>query len=275
MIYVDYVNGLHGRFICYCINALDPDVRNQDVNVFTDLGTIKNIFFRPLAESDHYSAHRVKIPGDNIVSVTAKLEDELLVNLLFWHRVNEYGFDLKNFHINFYDKVKNTFMEDLASHFDQYDINARETNTVPKLYLRELFKNGSQRPILRSFKQKHDSAYELYFRFLYNWESFIKELYKIKEHFRIAFPVDEKWYQTLWTKYMSYVYPILDEVKETEHILDCIDRRVSVNIDLNIIQEAWIDNTIEQKYVKLPWVDEYYTNTEEIIRKIDEIQVRH
>lgn len=275
MIYIDYANGLHGRFVCYCVNALHPGVRAQEIDVFTELGTIKNTFFRPLAESDHYSAHGVKIPGDNVISVTAKPQDELLVNLLFWHRVNEYGFDLRNFHIDFYSKVKDTFMEDLASHFDQYDINARETNTVPRLYLRELFKNGSQRPILRSFKQTHESAYELYFKSLYKWDSFIGEIYKIKQQFQIPFEVPEKWYLDTWTRYMSFVYPILEEVEQTEYILDCIDRRISADIDLNIIQEAWIDNTIEQKYVKLPWVDEYYKNTSEIIRKIDEIQIRH
>lgn len=267
MIYIDYVNGLHGRFLCYAINALDPEIRNQRINVFTDLGTIKYNYPTPLAQADHYSAHHQQIPEDQVISIVGSNDDELLINLLYWHRINEYGFDLKNFNVDFYNKIKGTYLEDMMiDYFVNQGIDP--TNNIPKKIFREYFK-FDKKPLVRLTQQNPNAKYQLLFRKFYCFDLFINVLKEIKTAFEIPYTINETWYKQLWSKYIRYVYPILEEEARVEYILDRISKKENVPIDLNLVQEAWLDIQIEKLYnVKLELVEDYYTHTKQIIDQL-------
>lgn len=269
MIYIDYVNGLHGRFLCYAINTLDIEIRRQNINVFTNIGTIKYNFPMPLAQADHYSAHGQYIPPEQTVSITGSETDELLINLLYWHRINEYGFDLTNFNINFYDKVRGTYLEGMMiDYFVNHGVDPRIHNTVPKHIFREYFK-FDKKPIVRLLQQNPKAKTQISFRNFYYFESFIDAIKEIKTTFKISHPVNEKWYKRLWEKYIYYVYPILEEEARAEYVLDRISNKENVPINLNLVQEAWLDMQIEKLYnVKLKPVEQYYTHTQEIIDQL-------
>ena len=270
MIYVDYVNGLHGRFLCYCINALDPEVRAYctGVNILSDIGTINYLYPTPLAQANHYSAHGENIPSEQTVSIVASIDDMLLVDLLYWHRINEYGFDLKNFNINFYDKVRGTYLEEMIDYFVTYGVDPRKTNTVPKQLLRQ-YLNNDKTPLTRLLKQDPTARYQIPFRRLYEFSTFINTISEIKDIFKIPYTIDLSWYMNFWSSYIAYVLPIIKEEADVHDLIHKIKAKENVSVDLNLVQEAWLDQSIEKLYnIKLKSVEQYYTNTQEIIDQL-------
>ena len=269
MIYIDYVNGLHGRFLCYVINCLDPEVRKQNLNVFTDIGTIRWIYPTPLAQADHYSAHGQYIPPEQALSILGDQKtDELLINLLYWHRINEYGFDLKNFNENFYQKICGTYLEGMSNFFILNGVDPKVVNDVPKQLLRKFFWYDNT-PMLRLAQQNVNTKYSVLFRKFYDFANFIDVLNDIKSTFNITYSIDIEWCKAFWGKYMTYIIPILNEEKEAKRVLECIVNSEKTDINLNIVQEAWITNSVEKLYsINLLAVEDYYQNTSQIIKQL-------
>lgn len=265
MIYIDYVNGMHGRFLHYCLNALNPNFYKQDERIFSHIGTINNIFEPLVADSNHYSAHNQITPNDSTVTITGLPEDELLVELLYWHRVNEYNFDLYNLNENFYNKIAGTYLEGIIEYFKNYGCNPVTNKNIPKNLLRQYFKED-RKASNRVKLLNPNSACKIYFRRLYSYESFIKVLLEIKDTFNLPYSIDALWYRRFWEKYITYVRPILAEEQEVYFILEDIKNKMSRPIRLNLLQESWLEFFIEKQYnCSIHPTNDTYQNTKEII----------
>jgi hypothetical protein len=266
------MSGLHGQFLCYSINALDPVCRID--TPFNKFGTAHKPHKKLLAKANHYTHNKIPIDSNDVISITADDCDCLLVNLLCYSRAGDCGLDLKNFNINFYDQIKNTpFLGSIVNHiYTAYNIRINETNSLPRGVLREYFKFNFHKYeknniIVEIRKQKYNiDVFEFNFKKLYNFESYVQTLNLIILKFNLPYSVDTEWYYSLWLEFMSK----LDVIPWT---LDAIDTLSAVqqgrnkSIDFNLLQESWLNARLEILYNKeMPFMqEEYFKNTLEII----------
>lgn len=268
MIYIDYVNGMHGRFLCYSVNALSPEFHKQDERIFSPIGTINNIFEPLVADSNHYSAHGNSSPDLQTVTITGLPADELLIELLYWHRMNEYGFNLFDLNQNFYNKITGTYLEGIADYFKNHGCDPTINKDIPKDLIRQYFKED-RRASDRVKLLNPNSACKIYFRRLYSYGSFVKVLLEIKNTFNLPYDIDALWYRKFWEDYIIHVRPILNEEQEVYSAVEDIKNKVSRPIYLNLLQESWLEFFIEKQYnCKIQPMNDTYQNTKEIIDQL-------
>jgi hypothetical protein len=278
MIEIDFFGGLHGNFLCYAINSLDKSVRAYDP--FTVYGTSHKPYPKIIARCGHYSAHpeTYKRSSDHVVSIIADKEDCLLVNLLSYGRSGDYDFDLKNFNINFYDQLKNTNFKDTIDHIDlTYNTDIKVTNSISRGILREYYKFNFKDYLTNNIiqqiqKQKYTfDVLKINFIELYSFDSFLLLIDKIINYFDLPYLIDTIWYSELWNKFISGITEI-DQYRNAKFILDAVMTRQFKEIDLNLLQESWLNARLELAYNKeMPLNQEkYFKNTLEILEYLDD-----
>ena len=275
MIEIDFFGGLHGNFLCFCINALDPSLKQTDP--FTRLGTSHLPYNQTLAIKNHYTHSQIPFNGTDVISIVGDESDCLLINLLCFGRAGDYEFDLKNFNVNLYDQIKDTkfngIIEDLKH---SYNVDISETNSIDKGILREYFKfnfhDYSQNSLIKCIKeQKYNfPVLEINFKNFYTFESFICVMENIIRTFNLQYEIDIQRYKELWEKFLSYLTEIKD-VENSMEVLDAIQNNQSMSIDFNLLQEAWLNAQLENIYKKeMPFIQEkYFGNTLEIIKYLE------
>lgn len=278
MIYIDFMGGLHGNFLAYVINSLDDNF-DRSILPFTKFGTSHNSYEKKLAQANHYSCWNLIIPNNtNVLSISADIDDCLLLNLLCFGRSGDYNFDLKNFHINFYKQIKDTKFFDLANNIQMYyNYDVIKHNHVPRGILREYFKFGfKDYKINGILKVAQDLKYincglNFNFKKLYSFDSFIELINEIVRHYQLAVIVDKEWLLFLWNNFIANI----KEIKLTNHcydILKAVKNNQNLELDLNLLQESWINAQLENLYkIEMPFHQEqYFTNTIEISNFIKE-----
>ena len=275
MIEIDFFGGLHGNFLCFCINALDPALKN--VSPFTQYGTSHVTYNQTLAIKNHYTQFQIPTNGTDVISIIGDESDCLLINLLCYGRVGDYNFDLKNFNVNFYDQIKHTKFEELADDIKRiYGVDVRKTNSIDRGILREFFKFKfhvyADNNIIRTIKrQKYKfPVMEINFKNFYNFETFICIMEDIIRTFKLNYQLDVQWYKELWEKFISQVTQIKD-ANDSYEVLDAIQKRQLLPIDFNILQEAWLNARLENIYKKeMPFMQEkYFNDTLEIVKYLE------
>ena len=275
---IDFIGGLHGNFLCYAINTL-ANTETRTINPFTIFGTSHVPYTKKIAESGHYSAHpdRYQLKTKNIISIMANLDDCLLINLLNYGRAGDFNFDLKNFHINFYDQLKNTTYSETIEHINQaYGIDIKQTNTISRGILREYyhfnFKNYNENNIIKHIKkQKYEfDVFKFNFTELYKLPLFLELMNRIVEYFNLDYTVDVEWYTDLWERFIATVDEIAQN-KQAHYVLNSIIDKKLEPIDFNLLQEAWLNARLSILYDKeMPYHQEqYFQNTAEIIEYLN------
>ncbi len=272
VIHIDFTGGLHGNFLSYSINALDPT--NRINTPFTTFGTSHNSYKKTLANALHYTYLKIPFESTDIISITANDEDCLLVNLLSYSRAGDYNFDLKNFNVNFYDQMKDTTYKETIKHLNSsYNIDISKTNSVSRGILREYFKfNYIDYKKNNILEQVHNQTYsidalKINFKEFYTFESYIKILTQIINRFELDYVVDIDWYQQLWTEFINKVDAIWWNADAFE-TLTAVQQGKSKSIDFNLLQESWLNARLEVLYNKeMPANQEqYFSDTTDIIK---------
>jgi hypothetical protein len=275
LIEIDFMGGLHGRFLCYSINALDPD--NRIKSPFTVFGTSHICYKKTLATAKHYTHSKIPFESTDIISITADDADCLLVNLLSYGRAGDYNFDLKNFNINFYDQLKNTPYKDTINHLNSsYNIDVSKTNSISRKILREYFKfnyiDYTENNILKEIRKQiyPINVLEINFREFYIFDSYIAILDQVINRFKLDYIVDTEWYQRLWTEFINKIDAIQLNTDAFE-TLAAIQQGKSKSIDFNLLQESWLNARLEVLYNKeMPFNQEqYFSNTVDIIKYLE------
>lgn len=275
MIHIDFFGGLHGHFLEYSINALDDTVKKIDV--FTEYGTSHVKYEKNLATAEHYSIFNVPLEPDDLkISITANFEDCLMVNLLCFGRSGDYKFDLNNFAETIQAQTKNTsFYSGLRQSLLNYDIDLDTQESVSKGVLRESFKYNfldyNQNSLMKNVQAQRyrDESYCCYFRNFYSFETYIQTLVEIVDYFKLPYTIDFSWYYGLWIKFMSKLNTLSQE-KYVMHVYNSIVNNRNIPIKLNILQEAWLNAALENKFNKeMPfYMEEYFQTTKEIIEYV-------
>jgi len=275
MILVDFMGGLHGNFFAYVLNSLDPDF-DRSILPFTKFGTSHVPYKKKIAKAGHYSAFNLPIDDDStVVSITVDETDCFLLNLLCFGRAGDYNFDLKNFQIDFYNQIKNTKFSNLVDPIRQaYGCDVTQHKDIPRGILREYFKFGFQDPkinglyIVASQMKYLNRGPSFNFKQLYNFDNFLKTVAMVGQ------PIDDiDWLKFLHHGFVSGIKE-LEQVVQCQEILDAIQNKKNLPIDLNLLQESWLNAMIENLHaIEMPFHQEHYFNsTQEIIKFIEDTQ---
>jgi len=278
LIKIDFYPGIHGNFLDYSINALDPVVRLDDP--FTKFGTSHKAFERTLSVCYHYTINDMTCKGRKIISLTAEQEDTPLVVYLNISRVGDYGYNVKDLNINFYSTHKKMPGSELyfALLKKCYNVDVKKTDSISRGILREFFKFGfldystcqAWKEILRQ-KQVHLNStvpvLEINFKKLYTFETYIETLTQIIQYFNLEYSVDLKYYQPLWLSFIKKIDAIRWNIN-AHNVFESIQKMEHRPIDFNLLQESWLNARLEIAYNKeMPFKQEqYFTNTKEIIK---------
>jgi hypothetical protein len=178
--------------------------------------------------------------------------------------------------------VENTAFANIVQHIDQtYGTNIIETNSVSKSILREYFKwnyyDYSKNSIITEISKQQYSfeVYSVNFKLLYSFDSFIDLIEKIIHHFLIPYKIDNDsiiWYFSLWSNFIKNIKAIKWNTYAYE-VYHAILNNQNIDINFNILQEAWLNARLELVYNKeMPFEQEvYFKNTQEIIEYLNEI----
>lgn len=277
MIEIDFHPGLHGNFLCYSINALDPQVRES--NPFTVFGTSHESYPKILAaRPTHYSMYGEPFKGRDVISIYADPEDCLLVDLLQYSRAADYDIDLKNLEKNFYQQVKTTnfgasLRESLLKIFE-IDIKYQD---ITRSQLREFFKyqftNYETNSAIRMIRKQQYVFPVMWvdFKRFYDFNEYIRVLQRTIDFFNLKYQIDDiDWYRKLWTNFISKINAIQCN-QEAIAVLNAIQQKQHLSIDFNLLQEAWLNARLEVVYNKaMPTEqDTYFTNTKDIIEYLE------
>lgn len=275
MIYIDFFGGLHGHFLEYSINALDDEIKK--INVFTKFGTSHKEYEKKLAFAMHYSSDDIPLPPEDLkISITAKVEDCLILNLLSFGRAGDYNFDLNNFAETLRAQTIGTrFYSGLRESLLHYDIDLDTHDSVDKGILRESFKYNfldyNQNSIMKNvlIQKYQEESYCCYFRNFYSFNDYIQTLINIVDYFKLPYNIDFNWYYNLWSQFISKVDAIAQE-RHALYVYDSIINQRNIPINLNILQEAWLNAVLENKFKKeMPFhMEEYFPTTKDIIEFI-------
>lgn len=264
MIYIDFFGGLHGHFLEYSINSLDPVVRQY--SPFNKLGNSHMPFQRLLATADHYTFFNKRLPDPSkVIEIHTTVDDCLLVNLLTFSRAGDHNFDLINFNEDFSNKIRNTH---LYTGFQQsllhYGINLDNNDPVPKCVLRESLKFNFTVPEKNSLMiaantfRYSNQALIVYLKQLYNKQTYIGLIEQIVNRYQLPYAVDQDWYSNLWEEFVKRNKVIQDQQYAKDVLQAVIDKK-ELKITLNIIQEAWLDAELERLYnIEMPPEQEFY-----------------
>jgi len=274
MIYIDFFGGLHGNFLCYCINALDDSVK--ELNPFTIYGTSHLQYRKKLAVADHYTLKGNKLTDGNVISITCDTEDSLLLALLNFGRAGDYNFDLKNFNINLYSQIKRTAFSELATNLkNKYNVDITVNDSIQRSILRNYFQSEFDSPHMFLLHKVQEQQYDFpvvqyNVRNFYNKDLFIKSLYTIKHYFKLSYTIDIEWYEKLWEQFISKVSQLKD-VTYANQVLLSVKNKKGIDINFNILQEAWLNHELEKWYnIPMPVDhDEYFKTTGQIIEYLD------
>ena len=159
--------------------------------------------------------------------------------------------------------------------FKPFVLNEKHPH-APRYVLRDIFKswfyNKSWYPSvnMKLIEQsyKNSKIYKIPLRNLYNLDLFIKELKNIEKYFNLIFT---DWNLTDLHKRFVDKVPYKNSVQNCNNIISSVKNFIDVPIDVNVIEESFIDFKIEKEYNILMPVDQekYFVNTLELKMYID------
>jgi len=271
MIYIDFFGGLHGHFLEYTINSLNPEIKN--FNPFTRYGTSHNFYPKSIAKCEHFSTDNLVIPNpDNVIQITVTPSDCLLINLLSFSRAGDHRLDLYHLEKNFAKTIRPTpyyagFQESLLN----YGIDLDNDDKVQRSILRESLKFNfiipEQNSLYCMAKKISNGPHSLdvWVREMYNLVTYLNLIDRIIMRFNLPYQVDVPWYSQLWKNFINQNSVITDEIYVNQ-VLTAIKNKTNIPIALNIIQEAWLDAQLENLYnIEMPpEQDQYFKTTDDI-----------
>lgn len=276
---IDFFGGLHGNYLELVVNVfidqLEFDLKRP---LFNENGAchLKNDYpeYVPITKADHWSFNRIPFDDDDrVIRIVPKKQDMLIAVTNNFLRAGDQNIDIENlekntlFKMQKYPKLKN-YMEqikqDLGTKIDYSRAQIRN-------YFYSMFhddKNGIDMYNYFDTSTKH--YHEFPFRSFFNFTEFVIALNQIAKFVELEFqPSTDLW--SLHSDFLSKNQGYHSNLK-CQKIIDSIFSRTPMQLDLTIIEEAWINYQLsqivdfyDQSFLDL---DLYPKNTLEIAKKV-------
>jgi hypothetical protein len=276
---IDFFGGAHGNYLELLINVFIYQ-NNYDITrpVFTETGAchLKNgdLSYQQIVKAGHYSYSRMPFEKDDqVIKIVPDIDDMLIAITNSFLRAGDQLFDLDHLEIGTIKKLENLSKAKnfLTMLIDNHGIQENYPRHILRNYFYSMFDVYEYGlGMFNDFSPDIHSHYNFPFRALFDTNRLFCELNNIAKFFEVNFYPTDKLMQT-HEKFLQLNQGYHSEIKCTAVLADIWAGR-SNNIDLNIIEEAWINWQIARslRCYDLPVLsaDQYPANTLEISKSI-------
>ena len=276
---IDYFGGLHGNYLELLVNAfIDNNTFDIDQSLFDDTGAchIKNHLnsYTPITEADHWSFnHCIFDPSDRVIRIVPANQDMLIAVTNSFLRTNHYPIDIENLEKNTLDKLppQHTPENISALLIKQHGVMQNYPRSSIRNYFYSMFADPDHGlNYYSNFSTQQYHYHEFPFRAFFNLQSLLIELNKVAEFVNLRFCPTRRLAE-LHNEFLSKNQGYQSELK-CKQILEAIFSKQSQLLQLNIVEEAWINYmlalTVNCYDDDLLTQDQYPSNTLEIANKI-------
>lgn len=277
---IDFFGGLHGNFLELVVNCWidkNPYDIERTVQFTADVGSchIKNrqLDYKPITTAKHYSW--VDLPFDDddlVIRIVPETHDLLIAVTNSFTRAGDQKLDIDNLEIDTYSKMASLpklkrFLDLLVERHGLVDQYPR---SVLRKYFYAMFDDhphglGMFTDWLPA-KKTHDFRFSSFF----NVSDFLEELQRVSKFVNLEFHPDSKLIN-LHRDFLSRNQGYISQIKCSK-ILDSIVNQTPMDIQLNIIEEAWINYKLTRlfNFYAHPELerDSYPSNTSKISQLI-------
>jgi hypothetical protein len=245
---IDFFGGLHGHYLELIVNIfIDQNKFDTSRPFFSSNGAchLKNLYhdYVPITKANHWSWFNMPFDEqDRVIQIFPKESDMLIGITNSFLRAGDQSVDIKNLEKNTLHKLSQcpkleTNLKQITSDFGHRDHYERQ-------WLRNYFysmfddpENGIKKYQFFNPLVKH--TYQFPFRAFFDWSDFFTQLTNIAKFVELEFKFDSKLVD-LHIEFLKHNQGYHSEQK-CKKIIESAILKESMLIDLNLIEEAWIN----------------------------------
>lgn len=272
---IDFFGGLHGNYLELVINVFIFQ-NNYDItkNLFKTNGTchIKNndYTYKKYVTANHYSYNNLEFNKDDIVVRIVPEKNDMLIGLTnSFLRAGDTAIDLNHLEHDTKNKLKKAskggnFYQLLANEHGMKESYNR--GILRNYFYSMLVDDRHGVDMMTNFDSAAENFYEFPFRSFFSFDSFYRELNEIAKFFGFNFYPTTDLYR-IHQQFLDINHGLQSEIK-CKGIWTKILSGQHSKIDLNILEEAWVNWQIAQSFraYELPELNgsNYPTDTQRI-----------
>lgn len=251
---ISYPSGTFGNFLAYLLNYMITGQRYTINESVYDFATSKIDFFTAQHQIDNCAVY-INVFSDSYLKF-------LITNI---NRISGADLIIDDLHINTFDKIEihsslRYFKKSLIS------ISGKTQGSVPIKYIREwlrlCFFSNNYKTLNTYVQPKPKNCYIVDFETFFSRDGIKKCAADILTHFDFEIAVTD-------------INDVIDEFfskqryrnhVDTDNLKKSIQKNQNISLNLNIVEQAWLDNWLVDEYSVDPVLrDEYFSNTKELI----------
>lgn len=250
---IDFFGGLHGNYLELVVNYWIDQNRIYDITQpqFNGNGAChlknKNTSYVPITKALHYSYLGIKFRDDDFVIRILPTEHDLLIGVTnSFCRGGDQNLDLQHLHCDTYKKMAalpklQWFLQTLvANHGMQQSYN----RSILRKYFYAMFDDYEHGLAMFTNWLPAKQVYNFEFRNFFSFAGFFDGLQKIAKFVGMEFlPTPEL--AILHQNFLTLNQGLASEIR-CKNVLESIVRQQSEDLNLNIIEEAWVNYKISR-----------------------------
>jgi hypothetical protein len=274
---IDFFGGLHGNYLELVVNYFIDQNNTYDIALpqFTSLGAChlknKNTSYVPITRAGHFSSGRYQQPFDHddfVIRIVPEEHDLLIGITNSFLRAGDQHLDLQQLQHNTHKKL--SALPKLSLFLKTLILNHGVQPHYPKCILRKyfyaMFDDYEHGLGMFTKWQPAHKFHNFKFRSFFTFSDFFESLQKLAKFVNMEF-VPTPQLITLHQNFLAVNQGLASEVK-CQQIIESIVCGRSQWIDLNILEEAWINYKISRTFnlYQLPELEtnNYPNNTKTI-----------
>lgn len=276
---IDFFGGLHGNYLELIVNVcIDQNYYDLSKPLFTETGAChlkdNDPLYRPITKASHWSHFKNSFgPDDYVVQIVPTQQDMLIAVTNSFMRSGNQQVDLNNFEKDTIAKLKAMpkAHRTIDTVIADYGVRKDYPRSGMRNYFFSMFMDSCHGLDMYSeFDPTTPHTHQFPFRSFFNLADFCLELNKIAYFFNLEFnPTTEL--AKVHSDFLRVNQGLASEVK-CNKIITAILSQQSIDIRLNIVEEAWINYMIANIFrcIDLPILiaDQYPTNTLTIANEV-------
>jgi hypothetical protein len=251
---ISYPSGAFGNFLSYLLNYMIVGQRHTVDEFVYDFAVSKVKFFTPIHKNDNCAVY-INVSNDSYLKF-------LVTNI---NRTRSIDLVIDELHVDTFNKVRS---HHTLCFFEKslIEISKKSNGDVSIGHIREwlrlCFFANSCKTITEYIGSKPTNCYTVDFETFFDRNSITQCAADILKHFNFEIAIDniDDVVDEFFSKqrYRNHI--------DTDDLKKFIQKNQNIPLNLNIVEQAWLDNWLFDEYSVDPVLrDEYFSNTKELI----------
>jgi hypothetical protein len=252
---IDFFGGLHGNYLELAVNFWIDQNKSYDINLpqFDDIGAchVKNqsATYKPITTAAHYSFGQHKFNSLDLVVRIVPAEQDMLIGITnSFLRAGNQTLDIENLDQNTYEKIKclsklEAFLNNLIR---DHGLQSEYPRHVLRKYFYAMFDSYEHGLGMFTNWTDVDNYYNFDFRRFFDLSQFYQGLQEIAKFVKLEFVPTERLAE-LHKEFLKLNQGYASEQK-CNKIIQSVIAGDSVEVKLNIIEEAWLNYKISRAF---------------------------